>query len=87
MAVRKMRGCREPREITIENYSNSEEGPVPLLQQNLTKSHSTSRMNSEESQITSEGATSCNVAEQINFFSGNPFVEVTKGILHLFKEE
>lgn len=91
MAVRKMRGCREPREITIENYSNSEEGPVPLLHhQNLNKSHSTSRMNSEESsisQILSEGATSCNVADQINFFSGNPFVEVTKGILHLFKED
>jgi hypothetical protein len=25
--------------------------------------------------------------EQINFISGNPFVEVTKGILHLYKEE
>jgi hypothetical protein len=25
--------------------------------------------------------------EQINFTSGNPFVEVTKGILHLYKEE
>jgi hypothetical protein len=25
--------------------------------------------------------------DQINFISGNPFVEVTKGILHLYKEE
>lgn len=24
---------------------------------------------------------------EIGFFSGNPFVEVTKGILHLYKEE
>ena len=26
-------------------------------------------------------------ADQINFISGNPYVEVTKGILHLFKEK
>jgi hypothetical protein len=25
--------------------------------------------------------------EQMNFISGNPFVEVTKGILHLYKEK
>lgn len=24
---------------------------------------------------------------EIGFFSGNPFVEITKGILHLYKEE
>lgn len=24
---------------------------------------------------------------EIGFFSGNPFVELTKGILHLYKEE
>jgi BRCA1-associated protein len=24
---------------------------------------------------------------EINFFSGNPFVEVTKGILHLYKKK
>lgn len=29
----------------------------------------------------------CKAREQINFISGNPFVEVTKGILHLYKEE
>lgn len=25
--------------------------------------------------------------KEIGFFSGNPFVEITKGILHLYKEE
>jgi hypothetical protein len=29
----------------------------------------------------------CKAREQINFISGNPFVEVTKGVLHLYKEE
>lgn len=24
---------------------------------------------------------------EIGFFSGNPFVEITKGVLHLYKEE
>ncbi|XP_033218355.1 BRCA1-associated protein [Belonocnema kinseyi] len=93
MAVRKMRGCREPRNITIENYSSAEEGPTPLLPQSLNKSHSTSRLSPEDavSSISQnpapEGAASCNVPDQISFFSGNPFVEVTKGILHLFKED
>ena len=93
MAVRKLRGCREPRDITIETYSNAEEGPTPLLSQSSNKSYSTSRVNGEESSASisqnssSEGAASCNVSDQISFFSGNPFVEVTKGILHLFKEE
>lgn len=91
--MRKIRGCREPRNITIENYSSAEEGPTPLLPQSSNKSHPTSRVSPEESASsisqnpTPEGAASCNVPDQISFFSGNPFVEVTKGILHLFKEE
>lgn len=36
---------------------------------------------------TSEEATARGELEQIHFFSGNHCVEVTKGILHLFKED
>ncbi|XP_015603552.1 BRCA1-associated protein isoform X2 [Cephus cinctus] len=101
MAARKMRGCREPRDITVESYANVTEGPTPLLSsQGPSKSHSNSRANSEESSysqmtITSsstsaaetDGAAARTSPDQINFFSGSPFVEITKGILHLFKED
>lgn len=101
MAARKTRGCREPRDITVESYASVTEGPTPLLStsQGSSKSHSTSRTNSEESSVgTQTVSTNCNSGEsgqaaallpanQIAFISGNPFVEVTKGILHLFKEE
>ncbi|XP_043271350.1 BRCA1-associated protein isoform X1 [Venturia canescens] len=100
MAARKMRGCREPRDITVESYASVTEGPTPLLftSQGSSKSHSTSRTNSEESSFGTQTALTNNAGEngqaasslpanQIAFISGNPFVEVTKGILHLFKED
>ncbi|XP_020282126.1 BRCA1-associated protein [Pseudomyrmex gracilis] len=100
MAARKMRGCREPRDITVETYTNMTENPSPLLSnQSTSKSHSSSRANSEEisfantnsvsntTSAESPGAAACTSPDQINFISGNPFVEVTKGILHLFKED
>lgn len=92
MAARKMRGCREPRDVTVESYASVTEGPTPLLPPRCPgKSNSTSRATSEETYNSGpaegDGASSRSSSEQINFFSGNPFVEVTKGILHLFKEE
>lgn len=96
----KMRGRREPKDINVETYTNSLESTSPLLlSQGRSKSHSSSRANSEETSFANSnhvaisssgevtGATACTSPDQINFFSGNPFVEVTKGILHLFKEE
>lgn len=101
--ARKMRGSREPRNITIETYTDQNERPLPLLPQSQSsrqssKSQSTSRENSEEkscvstaastANMESVGASACNTtSDQINFISGNPYVEVTKGILHLFKEK
>ncbi|XP_015121101.1 BRCA1-associated protein [Diachasma alloeum] len=95
MAARKMRGRREPRDITVESYASVTEGPVPLLSsQGSSKPHS--RPNSEESSSSSNQINTATVegsppnassTEQINFISGNPFVEVTKGILHLYKED
>lgn len=100
MAARKMRGRREPRDINVETYANVTENTAPLLSsQSTSKSHSSSRANSEETAfantnlVTSSGpvektgATACTSPDQISFISGNPFVEITKGILHLFKED
>jgi len=100
MAARKMRGLREPKDISIETYTNVTEDTSPLLSgQGTSKSQSSSTANSEETSCTNStyvassgsgetaGATACTLPDQISFISGNPFVEVTKGILHLFKEE
>lgn len=100
MATKKIRGRREPRNITIETYPNVSEGSVSLLSSlpiRSNKSNSVSKSNSEDlsysinvvsSNGTGEGtqSTFC-PTEPINFFSGNRFVEVTQGILHLYKEE
>ena len=98
MAARKMKGCRESRDISIETYTNVTENTTPLLSnQSTSKLHSSSKSNSEETSFGNSnhaagsgeisGATSSNSPDQISFISGNPFVEITKGILHLFKEE
>lgn len=101
MATRKIRGRREPRNITIETYPNVSEGSVSLLSSlpiRSNKPNSTSKSNSEElpypinvvsSNGTIEGtpAQSFSSTDQIDFFSGNRYVEVTQGILHLYKEE
>ncbi|KAL6262076.1 hypothetical protein P5V15_007172 [Pogonomyrmex californicus] len=98
MAAKKTRGCREPRDINVETYTNVAENMSPLLSsQSTSKSHSFSRTNSEETSFVNSnpvmssgeiiGAAACTSSDQINFISGNPFVEVTKGILHLFKED
>ncbi|XP_011705414.1 PREDICTED: BRCA1-associated protein [Wasmannia auropunctata] len=100
MAAKKTRGCREPRDINVETYTNVEETMSPLLSsQSTSKSLSFSRTNSEETSFANSnhvansapgeitGATACTSPDQISFISGNPFVEVTKGILHLFKED
>lgn len=101
MAERKMRGCRESRDISIETYTNVAEDTSPLLPaQGTSKSQSSSRANSEETSFANSnhvvsssgsaettGATASTSPDQISFISGNPFVEITKGILHLFKEK
>ncbi|XP_029174662.1 BRCA1-associated protein [Nylanderia fulva] len=98
MAARKMKGCRETRDISVETYTNVTENPSRLLSsQSTSKSHSSSRSNSEETSFGNSnhnagsgelsGATSNTSPDQISFISGNPFVEVTKGILHLYKED
>ncbi|KOC66982.1 BRCA1-associated protein [Habropoda laboriosa] len=85
----KMRGRREPTKINMENCTNLiEKQETTLPSQGTSKSSFTSRANSKENTYDDSekaGASAC-ACDQINFISGNPFVEVTKGIIHLYKE-
>ncbi|XP_003436037.2 BRCA1-associated protein [Anopheles gambiae] len=81
---REMRGQRKPKKITIESYRNRllDGGPAPSDEYRgiLPKS---SREQTPMDEVPPPATTE--ILGEINFFSGNPFVEVTKGILHLFK--
>ncbi|CRK90903.1 CLUMA_CG004592, isoform A [Clunio marinus] len=78
--VKDLRGQREPKKIQIETYANvvsfdeievSEKGVLPK--------------SSREQTPLEDSAAIPEVPGEINFFSGNPFVEQTTGILHLYK--
>lgn len=80
--TRKSRARREVREYTVETYSNVSEGsiPGPLVSESYR---------SKDSDESAKGLPPNDVglsSELVNFVSGNPFVEITKGILHLYKE-
>ncbi|XP_053679866.1 BRCA1-associated protein [Anopheles nili] len=82
---REMRGQRKAKKIIIESYRNrlleAEPTSADEYRGILPKS---SREQTPMDEMPPPGATE-NLGE-IKFFSGNPFVEVTKGILHLFKK-
>ncbi|KAG7303747.1 hypothetical protein JYU34_012315 [Plutella xylostella] len=70
---KKDRGARESKTITVETYASVLLGPQPDLGLLPTSSRrSPLDSTSEEDTVT--------------FFCGNPLVEVTKGVLHLYKE-
>lgn len=72
------RGQRPIRDISVETYPSRLESPrvdwgmLPVSSREATPL--TDNDSYEEK-------------AEIGFFSGNPFVELTKGILHLYKEE
>nr|CAD7575745.1 unnamed protein product [Timema californicum] len=86
------RGRRDMRDITIETYSNNSEGRqspgllhIPendLLPTQTVKEPKPRSSSSCEPDCDSNAISKTKIA----FVSGNPFVEITKGILHLFKE-
>jgi len=93
------RGQRKSRELTVETYGRVDgTAPVePLIEENskkieFLKKPNVKVLNSKGSKKRnknkqSHGENLSNAAEQINFISGNPFVEVTKGVLHVYKEK
>lgn len=78
--TKEIRGQRKAKKIQIETYANilSESPQDQSSKGVLPKS-------SREQTPLDEGESIPEVPGEMNFFSGNPFVEVTKGILHLYK--
>ncbi|CAG4967957.1 unnamed protein product [Parnassius apollo] len=72
---RKDRGARESKTITVETYASV------LIGTNTDTGilPTSSRRPQQEKSVCEDG-------ETISFFCGNPLVEVTKGVLHLYKE-
>ncbi|XP_049768273.1 BRCA1-associated protein isoform X1 [Schistocerca cancellata] len=85
------RGRREMRNLTIETYSNDGESrPRGLIPGSESRESTPLCLPEEDSKsrrsCDSESESAYKIRSQIPFVSGNPFVEVTKGILHLYKE-
>lgn len=83
--VKELRGQRKPKKIQIETYANvvqtsTEDGDSAAEKGVLPKS-------SREQTPLDEIQPIPEIPGEINFFSGNPFVEQTTGILHLFKKK
>lgn len=77
--VDKSRGQRHPREISVETYPSRLESTQDDW--SLLPSHVKSEVQPDSTTMEESSKS------EIGFFSGNPFVELTKGILHLYKED
>lgn len=77
----KPRSRREVREYTVETYSHDSESaiPKPLVSTSYTKCDG--KLEEPENLLKHDLP-----REIVHFVSGNPFVEITKGIIHLYKE-
>ncbi len=84
------RGNRKMSDVTVETYTdfetvvttNSSKETSPSAGENSSSVSSSRRSTKDSTPL--DGSTGN--ADSISFISGNPFVEVTKGILHLYKE-
>lgn len=86
------RGRRKSRELTVETYGRVDgtASVEPLIDGNVKKIEFLKKPNSKglkKKNKNKRNHDSSNLAEQINFISGNPFVEATKGVLHIYKEK
>ncbi|XP_050443322.1 BRCA1-associated protein [Adelges cooleyi] len=82
------RGRRKSRELTVETYGHVNENVEPLVDEKLKKNEFIKKPNTKALKKKNKNKNNSkeNSAMQINFISGNPFVEVTKGVLHVYKE-
>lgn len=95
--IRENRGKREPRQIRIENYGRSDSDPTASsssssLDRGILPPSSREATPAEDDDDDVAGATGNSTVdgsgtENKTFFSGNPFVEVTKGIIHMYKKK
>lgn len=83
-ANQKFKGQRKPSDISVETFPSRLESPredwglLPISSRDTAPVTEKEMDNDDDDD---DGKT------EIGFFSGNPFVEITKGILHLYKEE
>lgn len=85
------KGNRQMSDITVETYADfGESGAASSTKSSKETSpsvdNSSSATSSRRSTKDSTPLDGTGGQDVINFYSGNPFVEVTKGILHLCKE-
>lgn len=80
--VKELRGQREPKKIQIETYAN-----VLALDDSEVTDQGVLPKSSREQTPMDEVQSVPDVPGELNFFSGNPFVEQTTGILHLYKNK
>lgn len=80
--VREHRGQRKPKSIRIDNYtcsdmeqSTEDRGILPSSSREATP------MEDNQANVNPDHM------DDKTFFSGNPFVEVTKGIIHMYKKK
>lgn len=79
---RKYHGQRKPRKIRIDNYAavdcseDDRKGLLPVGSREATPMDDGDELSG-----------SAEFTENKTFFSGNPFVEVTKGIIHMYKNK
>lgn len=85
----KSRVRREVKEYSIETYTNEGEQTPGLIPGSSRPRQDVSEsllVQSHHSREAEDLKGSGSLVEQVPFVSGNPFVEITKGILHLYKE-
>lgn len=80
---KELRGQRKPKPIQIDTYAN-----VVINSDETTEDKGVLPKSSREQTPMSEEASAIpEIPGELNFFSGNPFVERTTGILHLYKNK
>lgn len=78
--IREHRGQRKPKSIRIDNYTCSDMEQISE-DRGILPSSSRETTPMEDNQATPDNM------DDKTFFSGNPFVEVTKGIIHMYKKK
>lgn len=95
--LEKSRGNRKPGEIVVETYTQGDgtwadmvSASLPTKKSSKTPSKESTPFSKESSRRSTKESTPASFddkSDHLNFISGNPFVEVTKGIIHLFKDK
>lgn len=80
------RGQRKTNKIVVENYSNKTILPGGGQEDRYGLLPPSSREVTPVQEVPPQPVSAAD-GEEINFVSGNPFVEVTKGVIHLFKKK